>query len=42
MVGSVITAGVDASSIYWRFYESGILSTKFCGSNINYAVTLCI
>ena len=35
-----LAATIDASSIYWRSYKGGIISSPDCGTNSNYAVNI--
>eukprot|EP00347_Sterkiella_histriomuscorum_P014682 403359950 len=35
-----VTVGLDASSSYFRFYSSGIITTTKCGTGLNHAVLI--
>lgn len=35
-----VTVGLDASSTYFRFYSSGIITTEKCGVSLNHAVLI--
>ena len=35
-----VTVGMDASSDYFRFYSTGIITTEKCGTGLNHAVLI--